>query len=85
MLYIPAICLKPSYAVGVHVLDLIREYIIPKILSYISFAINSVFLIRLEGRGSSVCRVLYSWWRGPGFDSRCGRPRPTVWVGVSIM
>ena len=22
---------------------------------------------------------------GPGFDSRCGRPLPTGWVGVSIM
>ena len=26
-----------------------------------------------------------SWWEGPGFDSRCGRPLPTGWVGVSIM
>ena len=26
-----------------------------------------------------------SWWGGPGLDSRCGRPLPTGWVGVSIM
>ena len=35
--------------------------------------------------GSSVGRALDSWWGGPGFDSRCGRPLPTGWVGVSIM
>ena len=37
------------------------------------------------GRGSSVGRARDSWWGGPGFDSRCGRPLPTGWVGVSIM
>ena len=26
-----------------------------------------------------------SWWGGPGFDSCCGRPLATGWVGVSIM
>ena len=37
------------------------------------------------GGGSSVGRLRDSWWGGPGFDSRCGRPLPTSWVGVSIM
>ena len=37
------------------------------------------------GRGSSVGRAHDSWWGGLGFDSRCGRPLPTGWVGVSIM
>ena len=35
------------------------------------------------GGGSSVGRARDSWWGGPGFDSRCGRP--TGCVGVSIM
>ena len=42
-------------------------------------------LKRLAGRGSSVGRERNSWWEGPGFDSRCGRPLPTGWVGVSII
>ena len=37
------------------------------------------------GGGSSVGRARDSWSGGPGFDSRCGRPLPTGWVGVSIM
>ena len=36
------------------------------------------------GRGSSVGRARDSWWGGPRFDSRCGRPLPAGWVGVSI-
>ena len=36
-------------------------------------------------RGSSVGRARGSWWGGPEFDSRCGCPLPTGWVGVSIM
>ena len=35
--------------------------------------------------GSSIGRARDSWWGGPGFDSRGGRPLPTGWVGVSIM
>ena len=42
-------------------------------------------LVAFRGRGSSVGRARDSWWGGPGFDSRCGRPLPTGWVGVSIM
>ena len=38
-----------------------------------------------RGGGSSVGRARDSWWGGPGFDSRCGRPLPTGWVGVCIM
>ena len=37
------------------------------------------------GGGRSVCRARDSWWGGPGFDSCCGRPLRTGWVGVSIM
>ena len=37
------------------------------------------------GCGSSVGRARDSWSGGPEFDSRCGRPLPTGWVGVSIM
>ena len=43
------------------------------------------FSLFYGGRGSSVGRARDSWWGGPGFDSRCGRPLPTGWVGVSIM
>ena len=38
-----------------------------------------------RGRGSSVGRARDFWSGGPRFDSRCGRPLPTGWVGVSIM
>ena len=37
------------------------------------------------GLGSSVGRARDSWWGGPGFNSRFGRPLPTGWVCVSIM
>ena len=55
--------------------------------------VKSVFLCMLKvcvwggggGRGSSVGRARDSWWGGPEFDSCCGRPLPTGWVGVSIM
>ena len=33
----------------------------------------------------SVGRAHNSWWGGPWFDSRPGRPLPTGWVGVSVM
>ena len=36
-------------------------------------------------RGSSVGRARDFRCGVPGFDSRCGRPLPTGWVGVSIM
>ena len=39
----------------------------------------------LGGRGSSVGRARDLWSGGTGFDSLCGRPLPTGWVGVSIM
>ena len=54
-------------------------YILPLILSL------TLFLTLSGRRGSSVGRARYSWWRGPGFDPRCGRPLPTGWVGASIM
>ena len=44
--------------------------------------------LRGGGRGggsSSGGKAHDSWWGGPRFDSRCGRPLPTGWVGVSIM
>ena len=44
-----------------------------------------LLLLLLQGRISSVGRARDSWWGDPGFDSRCGRPFPAGWVGVSIM
>ena len=37
------------------------------------------------GRGSSGGRMRAPGEEFHGFDSRCGRPLPTGWVGVSIM
>ena len=54
------------------------------VIDWIMPFIVVIFLI-LGGRGSSVGRAPDSWWGGPGFDCRCGRPLPTGWVGVSIM
>ena len=59
----------------------LREYRI-KIL--LTFLFTSLLLL-LHSIISSVGRGGDFWLGGPGFDSRCGRPLPTCWVGVSIM
>ena len=50
-----------------------------------SVSLSLLHIIQAGGRGSSVGRARDSWWGGHGFDSCCGRPLPTGWVGVSIM
>ena len=48
----------------------------------VSFGLSS-----LDSKGGAVAQSGEgdSWSGGPWFDSRCGRPLPTGWVGVSIM
>ena len=48
-----------------------------------SHLLYSTHMIR--GLGSSIGRARDSRSGSPRFDSNCGRPLPTGWVGVSIM
>ena len=52
---------------------------------FVTYKIDEpLFLIEGDAVAQSVERAT-SGQEVPGFDSRCGRPLPTGWVGVSIM